>query len=183
MNRLDPAAHTGSSWRAHALFDDFALEDVWRLPMSGGPEDFDACVDLVSQLDRVTTGPVLVRALFAARRVAEPFPRADATTRAAARNDLLRGRLPEDLRATSVPSLLGGRSFPGVAVTPLYKTGREWAVAIASGPVDGILHVGWIADGWEHRGQLAVLVDRGADLDAATCSSSRRPVIWWSTPY
>lgn len=69
-------------------------------------------------------------------------------------------KLVDDLRATPAPTLFGGEDFPEVAVTPLYRTDDEWAVAIASGPVDGILHVGWTVDERGQPGQRAILVKR-----------------------
>lgn len=160
MIELDPAAHERLPWRLHAVARDFDLEDVWRLPMSGGPGDFDRCVEVFAGLDPVAGGPRAVRALFALRLLMGRLVREDGGDRAAERNAELAGRLPQDLRDTDPPTLLGGAAFGGVAVTPLFRTADEWAVAIASGPVDGILHVGWPADTHGHRAQLAVLVRR-----------------------
>jgi hypothetical protein len=160
MIELDPEAHTGLPWRIHAIAGDFTTEDVWRLPMNAEARDFDRFVQMLADLDPVSSGPRVVRVLAAVRLWIGGLFKGDTDGRGAARNAELVARLPDDLSATSAPTLFNGADFPDVAITPLFKTNDEWAVAIASGPVDGILHIGWVADDRGHQGQLAVLVKR-----------------------
>ena len=54
--RLPNTAHTSRPWRIHELARDFELEDVWALPVLGGPDDFPR---LVQQL--TTGGPSFSR--------------------------------------------------------------------------------------------------------------------------
>ena len=37
--RLPNAAYTSRPWRIHEFTEDFELEDVWKLPTPGGPND------------------------------------------------------------------------------------------------------------------------------------------------
>ena len=62
--RLPKTAHTSRPWRIHELTKDFELEDVWKLPTPGGPNDLARLVQLVASPGE---DPFLVRALFALR--------------------------------------------------------------------------------------------------------------------
>jgi hypothetical protein len=62
--KLPKTAHTSRPWRVHEITKDFELEDVWRLPTPGSPDD------LARLLEWFTTpgqDPFLLRALFALR--------------------------------------------------------------------------------------------------------------------
>jgi hypothetical protein len=151
--RLDHAEHASRRWRIHELTPDFRLEDVWALPVTGGPDDFHRLVELVAANDpsRATSRPA--QALWALRwRLGEALGWDEPGT--VAPGGLLRDRLPPDLRA--------GPTGPDVALGPFrgaYLLGDEWAAEIVNRTVHGVLHLGWVADGsGGHRGQLAVLV-------------------------
>ncbi len=159
MIELDPCDHTRLPWRIHAIAADFQLEDVWRVPITGGPDDFARFVDVLAGLDTITSGPRAVRALLAVRLWAgRPLERGSAA-RGASRNAILIDQLPDDLRTGPAPPTLGGAAFQqAVAASSLYFTNVEWALAIASDPVDGIMHLGWVAGRNGHHAQLAILV-------------------------
>ena len=42
---LTPTTHTDQPWRIHEIAPDFDLEDVWALPMRGGPDDLADIVE------------------------------------------------------------------------------------------------------------------------------------------
>lgn len=183
MIKVDPLEHARLPWRLHAIAGDFELEDVWRLPMIGGPDDFDRCVQLFVGLDPLSSGPCAVRALFTVRLLAGRLFESDGAAHGAERNATLVDRLPDDLReAPAPPTLKGAALQQAAAVTPLYRTDDEWAIAIASGPVDGIMHLGWAAgeDG-AHHAQLAILVKRHGLLGRAYMAAigpARRFVVY-----
>jgi hypothetical protein len=66
----------------------------------------------------------------------------------------------------NVGGMLGWDAGPdAIPFTPLYRTGDEWAAAIANRTMRGILHVGWVPDGADgYRGQMAVYVKRNGLL-------------------
>jgi len=123
-----------------------------------------------------------VRGLFAVRLVAARFLDGDGTARGAERNATLAGRLPDDLREGPFPPTLGGSAFQqAAAVRPLYRTDDEWAIAIASDPVDGILHLGWTSGEVSHHAQLAILVKPHGLLGRAYMAAiapARRHVVY-----
>lgn len=45
------AEHESRPWRIHDIVVDFTLEDVWALPVRGGPEDFQGLLDLAGSFD------------------------------------------------------------------------------------------------------------------------------------
>jgi hypothetical protein len=161
---LPRAAHTSRPWRIHELTRDFQVEDVWRLPTPGGPDDFSRLVELITRFDPARTSSAAVRALFAIRwKVGRllGWDRRDAGLSSRVRT--LRERLPEDLRDTSFDPVSDDLPF-----TPLYRTDDEWALEIANETVHGVLHLGWVPDGHGgYCGQMAVLVKRNGVLGNA----------------
>jgi hypothetical protein len=151
--RLPNHAQTGRSWRVHELTQDFRLEDVWALPISGGAEDFHRLVNLIASGEASRGTSRSVRMLWAIRwKVGKllGWDRPDARSGAPA----VRDRLPADLRAA--PS---GPEFAAGRFTSLYLLDDEWAAEIANRTMRGVLHVGWVPDGkGGYRGQLAVYV-------------------------
>jgi hypothetical protein len=153
--RLPASEHTSRPWRIHEIAPDFRVEDVWELPTPGGPADFPRLVPVFASLNPIRSSSRAVRALFAVRlKLGElldwdpPVAGSDSTGRT------LRDRLPGDLR--DGPS---GPHSDALPFTPLYLTENEWAVEVLSRTVDGVLHLGWVADGTGgYRGQMAVLV-------------------------
>jgi hypothetical protein len=153
--RLPEAAHTSRTWRIHEIAGDFRLADVWRLPTPGGRDDFPRLVDLFASLDPFRSSSRAVRALFAIRvKVGELLHWDERDPAAAPTSPIPRDRLPDDLREGPA-----GPHSATLPYAPLYLTRDEWAAGVVSRTVDGILHLGWVADGTGcYRGQMAVLV-------------------------
>ena len=153
--RLPNTAHTSRPWRIHELTRDFRLEDVWALPTPGGPEDFPRLVQLMASGDPSQDSSRAVRTLFAIRwKIGEPlgWDRPDAGL--SSRVPTLRDRLPADLR--NAPA---GPEFEALPFTSLYLLDDEFAAEIANRTMQGVMHIGWVADGTGgYRGQMAVLV-------------------------
>lgn len=162
--KLPRTAHTSQPWRIHELTRDFRLEDVWRLPTPGGPDDFPALVQLMARFDPARSSSGAIRALFAIRWKLGGLLGWDRPAAGlGSRIRTLRERLPADLR--DAPSGLVPDEFP---FTPLYLTDDEWALEIANQTVHGVLHLGWVSEGaGDYRGQMAVLVKRNGGLGSA----------------
>jgi len=149
--KLPDTAHTSRPWRIHEFTPDFRIEDVWALPTPGGRDDFHRLVSMIASRDPGEGGSSrTARALWAIRwKLGEVFGWDDLEGKKAPLLD----RLPADLRdGPSGPE-------PALPFTPLYLLDDEWAAEIVNRTVDGVLHLGWVADGeGAYRGQLAVLV-------------------------
>lgn len=153
--RLPSTAHSSRPWRIHELTQDFRLEDVWRLPTPGGPDDFPRLVDLMTTFDPARSSSGAVRALFAIRwKVGGILGWDRPEAGLGSRVRTLRERLPAELCDAS------SRPIPEMPpFTSLYITDDEWALEIANQTVHGVLHLGWVPDGaGSYRGQMAVLV-------------------------
>lgn len=151
--KLPASAHTDRPWRIHEIAPDFRLEDVWALPVTGGPDDFPKLVD------QMTSGakplPGVAGVLFAIRwRLGRLLGWDKEDSGLDGRVRSLRERLPDDLRGA--PASPAPRSLP---FRPLYLTGDEWAAEMANRTVHGVMHIAWVPDGsGGHRAQMAVLV-------------------------
>ena len=151
--RLSNTTHTARPWRIHELVPDFRLEDVWALPTPGGRSDFPRLVRQMSS-GRPEDGATAVgRALWAIRwKLGEVFgwdEPAAGDGRAS-----LRGRLPEDLRMDAP-----GPDFGAIPFDPLYVLDDELAAEIINRTVHGVMHIGWVPDGYGgYRGEMAVYV-------------------------
>ena len=157
-NRLPNSAHEAHPWRISEIADDFALLDVWALPVRGGPDDFDAFLEVMASIDPTGSPSAAARALFRLRFALgvlfgwdddarkRPIPDCEETS--------LRARLPRDLRGTAPPM-----PRPSGRFAPIYRTKDEWAAEISNDTVHGILHLAWVEEreGW-HRPQMAVYV-------------------------
>ena len=164
MKRLPSTAHTSRPWRIHDLTRDFRLEDVWQLPVAGGPDDFPRAVRAVSTFDPSQASSRAVRALFTIRaRLGERLGLDRPDDGVGSRVASLRERLPADLRDDERRPGPGVLPFEGV-----YSTDDEWVVEVANRTVHGLLHLGWVADddGGFHA-QLAVLVKPNGLLGTA----------------
>ena len=152
--RLPNSAHTARQWRIQEIAPDFELEDVWELPTPGGPEDFPQLVRVVTSMDPSQGSSRAVRALFAIRwKIGGLLGWDDPDTGLGSRVSMLRERLPEDLRDSSVEDI---KALP---FTPLYLTNDEYAAEIANQTVHGIVHLGWVPDeAGRYRAQMAVYV-------------------------
>lgn len=169
--KLPNAEHEARPWRIHDLVPDFTLEDVWALPTRGGPEDFDALLELVGSFDPTKAESLPARFLWAFRdRLGSWFDLGEisAPVDAEGSGELaipgtaetsLRDRLPADLRGTA-----SDLTFSTLPFVPLYRTDREAAAEVSNKTVHGVAHLAWVEreDGG-YEGRMAVYVKpRGA---------------------
>jgi Protein of unknown function (DUF2867) len=168
--RLPNTEHTCRPWRIHQLTRDFRLEDVWRLPATGGPDDFPRLVERFASGDPSRGGSRAARALFAIRwKLGELLGWDERGAGLGSRVPTLRERLPGDLR-DGPP----GPDFDALPFTSLYLTSDEFAAEIANRTMHGVLHLGWVADGTgAYRGQMAVLVKPNGLLGDAYMAAIR----------
>lgn len=169
--KLPNAEHECRPWRIHELVPDFTLEDVWALPMRGGPDDFQAAIEIAGTFDPTRAASRPTRFLWSLRDrlgrwfdLGEVFSRADSKSAgelsipgSAERSP--RERLPPDLRDTAADFDFGSLPF-----VPLYRTDREAAAEISNRTVHGVVHLGWAElDDGRFEGRMAVYVKpRGA---------------------
>jgi hypothetical protein len=167
---LPNSAHTSRPWRIHELTRDFRLEDVWELPVSGGPDDFPRLVQGIAAGDPSQGSSCAVRSLFAIRwKLGELLGWDSPDTGLGSRVPTLRDRLPGDLG--DAPS---GPDFDALPFTPLYLLDDEFAAEIANRTMHGVMHLGWIPDGiGGYRGQMAVLVKPNGLLGNAYMAAIR----------
>jgi hypothetical protein len=153
--RLPDSAHTSRPWRIHELTRDFRVEDVWELPVPGGPDDFPKGVRMIASYDPEESSSRAVRTLFALRwKLGELFGWDDPDAGVGSRVPTLRDRLPADLREG--PS---GPEFEALPFTSLYLLEDEFAAEVANETMHGVMHLGLVPDGaGGHRVQMAVLV-------------------------
>jgi Protein of unknown function (DUF2867) len=162
--RLPKTAHTSRPWRIHELTPDFVLEDVWKLPTPGGPDDLERLVQQFTS--RGDDSPVVLRALFALRwKLGALFGWDKPESGVGGRVRSLRERLPPDLlEAPRGPDL---RAVPGREATTgppifssVYQTHDEWVAELSNKTVHALMHIGWVADdsGSGYHAQMAVLV-------------------------
>lgn len=152
---LPQSAHTSRPWRIHAVAPDFAVEDVWALPTSGGPDELPRLVAAIFDSDFPDHAPRIVRLLWEARwKLGEWFGWDDHAVGLGSRVPSLQDRLPAEVRARS--------GDPGVDIapfSPLYHLDDEFAAELANRTVHTVMHLGWVPDGTGgYRGQMAVLV-------------------------
>ncbi|SDL07346.1 Protein of unknown function [Nocardioides sp. YR527] len=151
---MPSGAYSRQSWRIHEITHDFELEDVWALPVQGGPDDFPAFVEaMMSGEDR--DFPAAYRLLFAARWTLGRLLGTDTDEHGLGRRvTSLRDRL-SDLRDQPAPAR------DASPFQPLYLTDREYAAEIANRTMHGVLHLGWVEDESAPDGysaQMSVLV-------------------------
>jgi hypothetical protein len=169
--KLPNAEHERRPWRIHELVPDFTLEDVWALPVRGGPEDFEAFLEMVGSFDPTQTESRPARFLWNFRdRLGSWLDLGEISTPVdgAAADELsipgtseasLRDRLPIDLRDTTA-----GVTFDPLPFVPLYRTDREAAAEVSNKTVHGVAHLSWVDRGGDlYEGRMAVYVKpRGA---------------------
>lgn len=162
--RVPNATHEAQPWVIGQIAPDFELLDVWALPVEGGPDDFDAFLEVMRSIDPTKQGSPATRALFAVRlRLgawfgwdesdgALPIPGCTETT--------LKDRLPEALRDSAATTVLNENLQEAAGgFAPLYRTDDEWAGEISNATVHGVLHLSWVDQGYgRYRGHLAVYV-------------------------
>jgi hypothetical protein len=141
--RLPDNAFTEHPWRIHEIAGDFRLEDVWALPVHGGPDDFRRLVDRFAAGDESRSPSRLARALFALRwKLGELLGLDRPAEGIGSRVPTLRDRLPADLR--DAPT---GPEFEKLPFESLYLLDDEWAAEVANRTVHGVMHMGWVPDG------------------------------------
>lgn len=172
--RLPNAVHESGPWRIREIVPDFTLEDVWALPVEGGPEDFAKLLELGTSLDPANADSLPARALWRIRdrlgawfdlgRISEPGDGTPGLPIPGTDEMSLAGRLPEDLRDRPWDHDFGSLPFK-----PLFRTDTEAAAEISNKTVHGVMHLAWAEqdgagqDGGLYRGQMAVYVKpRGA---------------------
>ncbi|TQL70368.1 uncharacterized protein DUF2867 [Nocardioides albertanoniae] len=152
---LPSGAYAGQAWRIHEIATDFDLEDVWALPVQGGPDDFPRFVEAVMNGDE-RDFPAAYRLLFAVRWALGRVLGTDTHEHGLEeRVESLHDRLPADLGEHPAPVR---EESP---FRPLYLTDREYAAEIANRTMHGVLHIGWVEDATASDGfsaQLSVLV-------------------------
>ena len=169
--KLPNAEHECRPWRIHDLVPDFILEDVWALPVQGGPEDFQALLDLAGPFDPSQIESRPTRFLWNLRdrlgrwfdlgEISAPVEGQDAGELSipGSVEASLRDRLPPDLRGSASDLNFGSLPF-----VPLYRTDREAAAEISNKTMHGVAHLTWVDRGENrYEGRMAVYVKpRGA---------------------
>jgi hypothetical protein len=164
--RLPNSAHTSRPWRVHEFTQDFELEDLWKLPTPGGPDDLTRVVQWFASDEGDDELPVVIHALFALRwKVGKLFGWDKPDAGVGERVHSLRERLPADLlEAPRGPDL---RAVPGRAelegppvLSSVYLTHDEWVAEMSNRTVHSLMHIGWVRDDSHggYHGQMAVLV-------------------------
>ena len=153
--RLPDDAHTSRPWRIHEIAPDFRLEDVWALPVTGGPDDFPRLVEGFAAGDPSRGSSGAVRTLWWLRwKIGELLGWDDPDDGVGSRVPTLRDRLPADLR-DGPP----GPDFAALPFSSLYLTDDEFAAEIANRTMHGVMHIGRVPDAaGGFRAQMAVLV-------------------------
>ena len=153
--RLPEDAHTSRPWRIHEIAPDFRLEDVWALPVTGGPDDFPRLVEGFAAGDPSRGSPGAVRMLWWLRwKIGELLGWDHPDDGVGSRVPTLRDRLPTDLR-DGPP----GPDFAALPFSSLYLTDDEFAAEIANRTMHGVMHIGRVPDAaGAFRAQMAVLV-------------------------
>jgi hypothetical protein len=156
--RVANSEHESRPWRIREIAPDFTLEDVWALPVYGGPEDFQGLLELMASGDPANGKSLATRVLWRVRwRLGSwfgwddgagelPIPGTNETSVA--------DRLPDDLRDTAADLDFGSLPF-----APLYRTDIEFAAEVSNQTVHGLMHLAWVDQGeGRYQGQMAVYV-------------------------
>ena len=165
--RLPNSAHTSRPWRIHELTTDFRIEDVWKLPGRGDPDDFPRLPQAIASMDPAQGSSRMARALWATRwKLGELFGWDDPNAGIGSRVPTLRDRLPPDLRAAPGPE------FKAIPFTSLYLLDDEFAAEAANGTMHGVMHFGRVPDeGGGFSAQLAIIVKPNGLLGNAYMSA------------
>jgi len=170
MVRLPDTAHASQPWRIHEIAPDFELEDVWRLPGRGGPDDFPRLVELLARFDPAQSSSRASRLLFGLRwQLGRLLGWDDPDDGLGSRVATLRDRLPDDLVRRG-----RGPDFTALPFTPLYLTDDEFAAEIANKTMHGVMHIGGVEDeDGSFHAQMAVLVKPNGLLGSAYMAAIR----------
>jgi Protein of unknown function (DUF2867) len=154
--KIPNSEHESRPWRIREIAQDFILEDVWALPTTGGPEDFETLIQLGTSFDPAKTESRPTRALWSLRDRLGDWLGIGRISVAADDQDksLLAGRLPDDLRDTA-----DDLHFDSLPFTPLYRTNDEFAAEVSNSTMDGVMHLAWVAQAeGRYQAQMAVYV-------------------------
>jgi hypothetical protein len=164
------AEHECRPMRIHELVPDFKLEDVWALPMRGGPDEFPAMLEMAGSFDPSKAESLPTRFLWNLRDRLGKFGLGEISAPVAedgAEELSIPGSGETSLRERVPPNLVGtaaGFDFGSLPFVPLYRTDREAAAEVSNKTVHGVAHLAWVDVGegcWE--GRMAVYVKpRGA---------------------
>lgn len=167
--RVPNSTQESHPWRIHEIVPDFTLEDVWALPVEGGPDDFPLLLELAGSLDPAHAESRATRFLWQLRdrlggwldlgRIRVPAdggadPPVGRLPIPGTSETSLAGRLPDDLRGTATDLDFGSLPF-----SPLYRTDVESAAEMSNQTVHGVAHLAWVDRGeGRYQGQMAVYV-------------------------
>jgi Protein of unknown function (DUF2867) len=165
--RLSNTAHESRPWRIREITADFTLEDVWALPVRGGPEDFERLLELMASSDPADAESLPTRVLWRVRdllgsafqlgRISTPIDSDDGADKLpipGTHETSLSERLPNDLQDTAMDL-----RFSSLPFAPLYRTDDEFAAEISNQTVHAVMHLAWVDQGQgRYQGQMAVYV-------------------------
>jgi hypothetical protein len=167
--RLSNSEHESRPWRIREIAPDFTVEDVWALPVHGGPEDFQSLLELMAASDPANADSLPTRVLWRMRdRLGRSFGLGRISTALEGDHDAatdkmpipgtsetsLMDRLPDDLLGTTTDLDFGSLPF-----MPLYRTDVEFAAELSNRTVFGVIHLAWVDQGESrYQGQMAVYV-------------------------
>lgn len=154
--KLPNTEYTSRPWRVHEFTDDFEVEDVWKLPTYGGPDDLVRLVRQMTDDDdsAIADSNIIVRTLWSFRWKLGALLGWDKPDKGLGKRVMsLRDRLPSDLREVRGPDML---------VTPftsVYQTHDEWLAEVANSTVHALMHLGWVQDEkGDYYAQMTALV-------------------------
>lgn len=155
--RIANAEHEALPWRINDVAADFALEDVWALPVTGKPDQFTEVLAMVERQNESGTGSGPTSWLMTVRMAlgkvfgwddevnALPIPGCTETS--------VRDRLPEPERADLPPVTDAALPF-----RPVYRGADEAFTELSNGTVHALMQLTWVPDGETHRARMAVYV-------------------------
>ena len=166
--KLANSQHAAPHWIVTTIAADFTLEDAWRIPGEGGPDDFAAFLAVVAARDRNDTDSHVARTLFRIRALLGTwFGWDDADARAlpipGCQETSLADRLPPRLQGSA-----SGTELVSPIFVPIYQTHDEWAAEVSNGTVHAMMHIAWVDQGdGRYCGQMGVYVKPRGRLGAA----------------
>ncbi|MFG1796146.1 DUF2867 domain-containing protein [Nocardia sp. NPDC049149] len=153
--RIPDTEFTSRPWRIHEFIDGFVLEDVWAMPISGGPDDLSTVVEYAtSDKNTSLSSNVVVRQLFALRwRLGKLLGWDSERQQVGKRAVSLRDGLPADLLAVRGPDMV---TTPFKSV---YLTHDEWVAEFSASMGHIVMHHGWVKkDDGTYYSQMTALV-------------------------
>jgi hypothetical protein len=150
--RLPNSEYSDRPWRTHEIASDFRIEDVWKLPTPGGPDDLAKFARMFTE-DKDDSR--VVNAFLELRwKIGRLFGLDSAEQGVGKRVQPLHDRLPPDLRDGP-----RGPDFRSVPFRSVFITNNEWLCEMANWTVHALLHVGWVQDDTGgYYGQMTALV-------------------------